>query len=416
MDLINHNTQLRFFFVTPVWGREYTDLFLEVSLPSHLALGNLPSLSNLANSTYLIFTTPKDAECIRQNPVFDILQSLIKVEIHLITEMNIDKYSMMSACHKRAINFADKQDGALVFLPPDVVLADGSMKNIEGAATKGKRVVFLVGLRLILENIAPQLKSNYATHGPTISIQPRQLMHLAMRNLHPITLTHLWENGPGEMVPNNLFWRIDNEGLLGRCFHLMPLMVYPRNKQAPFFSTIDFDFVMSSCPNRADWHIVEDSDEILVCELTPRDRRIFGLRKGSLEDLIYFAELSTHSTHRDMAKHRINLHCGTRTPDKWMTAETQSNIVMESVYQALKRSSTRLLLLNPVLLFRRLRCLAYQIQLHQQATQNPSYLSTNPIEHLAAQTVGRLLNQAHSIYASLVRFAKRFVKTQTADH
>src|SRR5271170_1359385 len=65
----------RFHFVTPVWGRSYVELFLNLVLPTHLSPNNLGRIP-ADRCLYKLYTTPQDEEVIRASPSFKALQGL----------------------------------------------------------------------------------------------------------------------------------------------------------------------------------------------------------------------------------------------------------------------------------------------------------------------------------------------------
>ena len=49
---------------TPVWGHEFTRVYLSLVLPNQLAAGNLPALAARAKPVYKIYTRSQDAAVI----------------------------------------------------------------------------------------------------------------------------------------------------------------------------------------------------------------------------------------------------------------------------------------------------------------------------------------------------------------
>ena len=322
-------------FVTPVWGETFTTFFLEVALRTFLAPANLHAVAGLKSSFYRIYTTTADAERIKTHPSFLALDALMPVEIHTFTGLVGNKYGRMSYCHKRAINLANERDAALVFLPPDAVAANGCISALLRLAHAGKRVVFNAGLRLHLEGASGVLRRYCNAETGAISVSSRELMRIALDNLHPITLKHIWDNDGGEQLPQNLFWRVGSEALIARCFHLNPLLVYPKNKSATFVSTIDDNFVISACPDSSDWHIVTDSDELLLCELSSVTYDIPGRPIRGIRTVVSFAEISANSLHRYVAHAPILLHVGTHSPAQLDASASAADKIMNAVFEAL---------------------------------------------------------------------------------
>ena len=68
-------------FALTVWGKDYIDEFLNVTLPMHMAKGNLQKYPNLENCTYLINTSPEDVAYLQEKPQILELSKLLNVEI-----------------------------------------------------------------------------------------------------------------------------------------------------------------------------------------------------------------------------------------------------------------------------------------------------------------------------------------------
>jgi hypothetical protein len=182
---------------------------------------------------------------------------------------------------------ADERGAAMVFLNPDVVIADGGLKALEVLLHQGKRAIQVLGIRLVKETVVPALISQFTSKDKTqLKITPRQLISLAMAHLHPFTCMHLYDAPQYDVSPSALFWRVESEGLVARCFHLHPMLIYPRVRNAPFSTTIDDDYLRAACPDQKEEHIVADSDEFCACELSGLEREIRGLPRTNVENEI----------------------------------------------------------------------------------------------------------------------------------
>src|SRR4051794_7416931 len=98
-------------FATPVWGQEYTRLFLDTVLPSLLAPGNLPSIPHRERCIYRILSLPADLERIASHPSYSALAELLAIDLVDVSAPfkdvqtgNLDstKYDLMT----RAFNIA----------------------------------------------------------------------------------------------------------------------------------------------------------------------------------------------------------------------------------------------------------------------------------------------------------------------
>src|SRR3974390_1102735 len=248
--------------ITPVWGSSYTRCFLNVGITSLLAPGNLPALDRRRNHLLHVYAPESDREVIERSSIWQRIQENVRCRIDLIDGAAVaraDAHKMMSMCHCDAITFANKQGAAMMFYNPDIVLADGGMQTLVRLLQEGKRAVQVVGLRLLKDDVLPQLMKQYVSaDGTSLSISPRALMGVAMKHLHPISIMHLHDHEGEYLMPQELFWRIADEGIIARCFHIHPILVYPRNRDAKFTTTVDDDYLSSACPDESEVHIITD--------------------------------------------------------------------------------------------------------------------------------------------------------------
>lgn len=357
-----------FHFMTPVWGEAYIRLLLDIVMPAQLAPGNLPGLRDLDRCRYLIYTTPADAEIIVSAPVYRALSTTIPVQIEFIADQMNVPHDAMSNCYRRGISLADARGAAAVFLTPDLVFSDGAFKRLQDLAGEGCRVVYIAGIRLIKQRAARALQDKFMT-GDVIAVGPRDLMAIALQNLHPLAISSFWEEGDDDLIPANLYWRAGEHGILARCFHLHPVLVLPERKHAIFFGTVDDDYVPAACPDPSGDYVSRDSDELLAVELSDLDHHFLtGLRKRSLDDVAYWADMATHGRHRSLLKVPIRLHTGMVDEASWRVAERRSSEVAASIESLLDRPDLRLLWSSPRTLERRLfrRAREKQLQLVNQ--------------------------------------------------
>jgi len=333
-----------FHFLTPVWGEAYTQLYLDVVIPAQLAAGNLPAFKDAPGSRYVIFTRPSDREIIRAAPIFKLLTDTIDVSFELIEEEIKAVHDMMSTCFRRGIAAAATADAAVLFLTPDLVFADGSFATLRRLAEAGKDVVFIPAIRTLKHSIMLALQEGYK-HGRIIRIEPRDLVRLALDNMHPLADSSLWEEGEDDLIPANLYWRVNNEGITARCFHLHPVLVNSQRKKVVFFGTVDDDFFCAACPETSRDHVVTDSDELFAIELSDPERYFTtGFKKGCVADAAEWAEQFTHTRHRKLFEATIRMHTGSRNLQAWNEVETRASQTAHLIKQDLSRSTWLLLL------------------------------------------------------------------------
>jgi hypothetical protein len=307
-------------FVVVVWGERYCDTFLHLSLPTQLSASNLLGLARPDRAVFRIFTSDADAGRIRQSATYAALARCIAVEIETFDARDIpqgnDKYHLMTRLQARALREAAAREVVVVFLSPDILVADGSFAALERLSHRP--AVMIAAPRLRLESIAPELlRRNGVVEADAIVLPPRELVALAMKHLHPVTEAAFWGRKWFTVCPSTLYWQLGDDGMLARYFHLHPLLVDPARLAPDFFermeSTIDGDLLPSLQAAPEDIYVVTDSDEVLVFEISD-DAIVHGLanrREDSTEiDLVNWVRFGANPLHRSFVQHRVWFHSG----------------------------------------------------------------------------------------------------------
>jgi hypothetical protein len=322
--------------VIPVWGQAYTRGLIELGLPALLAPGNVPNLCRGDGHLCQIITTAADRATIERSAVFRSLAAAINVRFDDISanpEASDDRHKWQSYCNRLGIKTADERGAATMFLNPDVVIADGGVRSLAALLQKGKRAIQVLGVRLIKEITTPALIEGYTSpDGTRLVISPRELIRLAMKNLHPLTLMHMYDRADLGLSPSGLFWAAADQGLVCRCFHLHPMLVFPRIPNAPFSTTIDDDYLRSACPDPADGYIVDDSDEFCAIELSGMERARPGLPRGDVNESV--AKWATHVAkleHFENLARRIFLRAADDDPRAWRNACLRSDDAVHGI-------------------------------------------------------------------------------------
>lgn len=311
-------------FIVVVWGKKYCDTFLNISLPTQLSPGNLAGLSRPELAVFRIFTSEHDVDRIRRSAAVVALERHVRVEIESFEMPEVlKKYRFMTQIQMRALREAAEREAVAVFLAPDIVVADGSFVAVERLADRP--AVLIAAPRLNMTTVAPELLLH---RGPepacAIAIAPRDLVSLAMKHLHPISGSAFWGQPWLNAHPTVLYWRLGEQGMLARQFHLHPLLVDPARLSKGFLrrtesmierrkSTIDDDLMLSMRASPDEFHIVTDSDELAIFEVSDEtiDHGLVGRKeRTTVDDLVAFARLKANPLHRGYLRHRIWFHGG----------------------------------------------------------------------------------------------------------
>lgn len=301
----------RYHCITPVWGAKYVERFVEVALPSLLASGNLPSLP-AEKCLYQVFTRAEDVPLLLTAPSFRRLKELMSVSIELIDDIPLQHpYIAMTLCHRRALQGGEGVDAAYVFLLPDHVWSDGSFVAMQRVLESGKRAIVVAGIRVRSETAEPRFKREYLnTQEATLSIAARPLVEVMLSCFHPQSTAQLVDAG-GNLTVSRYYWDVNGHGMIARCCDLLPMVVWPRVCNAPIPTTFDHEYVRLSCPLYEDIHIVTDSDEICVVEISESmHHTLHQIFYGLIDtyDVVQWMNQWTNSYHRAYLQTPIFFH------------------------------------------------------------------------------------------------------------
>jgi glycosyltransferase involved in cell wall biosynthesis len=339
----------RFHLITPVWSAKYVDLFVNLTLPTLLSPGNLPSLPR-EKCFYQIFTRLEDLERLVQAPAFKKLEKLMQVSIRQIDSMaQAHPYSVMSACHERAMRYSQEVDAVFIFSPPDHVWADGAFRRMLRLLAAGKRAILVAALRMrATEGAFEELKRHaVGWQKSVIQVPPRALVRTFLRFLHPLAIAHLcpMEDSPynGNRSPGSYYWDVNGQGLLARCCHPHVMAVWPMVRAASIATTFDHELVRQCCPDYERVHVVTDSDEICAFEISDSLHHSLDWISWDVLDnarVVEWMNQWTNSYHRACLKKRIYLHASD-VDEEWRPAIKKSDALVESYLAAYRKHHVR---------------------------------------------------------------------------
>ena len=307
-----------FYFICIFWGPKYREAFSDWCLAALLADRNIPAMSSehRAESRAVIVTTPSDWADLQNDANFIRMSELIDPVYIEFTPPTPDEPKMlaMSRGHKLASEFAYRNKAAGIFLTPDLILSNGSVEAIVRLAQNGKKVVLCSAVRFTEEGCVKELRDMGALRpGAALSISARDLVGVAVRNLHSETLRYEWGVPYFAESPISPFWHVPGEtGLVLYSFSWAPLLVdyaaIPDHDTSTFDKwTLDGDYVYRNFGggHEDEIHVVTDSDEIMLVSFTsekelhfdlvpqwPFNSRIFGeLARMSALSYLYHSEV-----------------------------------------------------------------------------------------------------------------------------
>jgi hypothetical protein len=298
----------------PVWGDEFINQFLEQSLPTLLAPGNIPALAKTLPTRFVFLTRARDETTIRDHPAYRKLRENCDVGVvpidDLITQGNHS--TTVTLAYARAVRQAGEAmlDTCFFFLVSDYIMADGSLAAVLARMEAGASAVQVGNFQLDEETAEPWLLERLADAGASLALSPREIMGWAIGCLHPITAANT-VNYPlcHNTHANRLLWRVDAETLIGRFYLLHMICIRPEVVDFVVGSSCDYSFVPEMCPSGT-IATITDSDDYLVVEIQPdhHERNFLRLGPISIDGLSKSLSEWTTARHRANAEQTIVFH------------------------------------------------------------------------------------------------------------
>jgi hypothetical protein len=303
------------------------------TLHGDLAPGNLPALASMWPVSFQIYTTEHDRETIQQSSVFGKLSQIVRTEFAILGPARPEeKYSVMTRLQHEVLRSALDRRAAIVSIMPDTIWADGSLRTVGRAARAGKRAVMQAGIRVLKSEVLAAITACRSVDG-VLALPPRELVRVGLDHMHPYNRAWYWDAPRFSRNPANVYWRINHDGLIARCFHLHPLMLFPQRPVTHFVSTFDDDLPLLACPNYDSIDVVEDSDQAFHLDLAEDEwcTEVLTLnRQPSSAYLTKWARRSANLHHRRFVRHRIRIHAAALS-EKWRDVERGSDRVVRVV-------------------------------------------------------------------------------------
>jgi hypothetical protein len=266
-----------------VWGADYVERFERYGLSSILAPGNLPQLAETCNVELVLLTRREDFAHFRK------LRLMAEVEKHAAVRFaDIDDligrgpYTVtLTLAFTRGMRlFGDAMTSMhFIYWNADFVMSDGTLSNLAKHIGADRKVVLTGSLRAVAEEAAPLLERWRGPDG-ILRASGRELVGLTLSYPHALTVAKtLGQDFCYTVVPNQMFWRVDDQTLVGRFFQIFMFCLKPTRVVHTIDGYCDYTFVPELCPGEP-LEIIEDSDELFLLELQGRDLELEAVRFG----------------------------------------------------------------------------------------------------------------------------------------
>src|ERR1700720_948566 len=315
----------------PVWGYQFIGRFLEFCLPTLLAPNNIPAIAQELPCRFVLLSSVADEPIIRSHPAWQKLERHCAREIQsiddLITQGN--HTATITLAFERALRQSGDaiRDTCLIFLMSDYLVADGSLKTVLRRIESGAGAVLAGNFQIIAEDAAPLLRQRIDLESHEIVLPPRDLVRWSLAHLHPATVANIVNFGLTHNAHiNRLFWRVDENCLIGRFYLMHPIAIHPEVTDFVVGSSWDYSFVPELCPS-GNIAALTDSDDYLVVELQRRDYEWENLRPGPVVAAELAQSLAEWTTdyHRRNVAETVIFHAADRPADLARSSKTFAN-------------------------------------------------------------------------------------------
>jgi len=263
--------------VSVAHGWRVANHFISICLPNLIPLISEMPPSLISTSKVRIFATDKDIVFIRNNPYFSELEALIETE--LVSDIALPvvpkpgDQGPLNTVQGRAVVEASAAGAALIFLPATAIFAQGSFAAIIKHAQRGCRALVSPLLRAKLEPTVAELEGLYAVgKNKHLSISNNDLARVIHNNWHPINDQFCIQSTEDQNKRQWMPYILERTGeyeTLARLFHAPLFFAWPNKTIQYFDQSIDQGLAGLCCHSQDEFHILDQSDGFLACDLSP---------------------------------------------------------------------------------------------------------------------------------------------------
>src|SRR5689334_17223430 len=117
----------------PVWGYSHVHQWLDFSLPTLLASGNVPALISALPCEFVLMTREEDLHLIEQHPRWKRLTEICPVDVRLIDNLIVERnhHVTITRAYAEAVRSSGRamRDTCFFFLVADCLFANGSLMH-----------------------------------------------------------------------------------------------------------------------------------------------------------------------------------------------------------------------------------------------------------------------------------------------
>jgi hypothetical protein len=249
--------------VTVVWGDWHINQFLRLNLPTLMANGNFPNLSNAFQIEYLIYTKKEDLYKLTKSKLIEQLSSIANVKYIFLEDSSLsDPIRVHHTCWNLAIKQAGDENAYILLMPPDVAWSKNSFTYVASQLQSGKTAIFMTYLRVEDKSFMREFsRFSHALNPDSVELSGNELVEIALKCLHPLMAAYLRNSNFFPRHPEMMLWAVSGEGLLCRLLARELFIFNPKQ-----FS-LNSSNLVASVDSIDKLVVAKDSDELFAVSL-----------------------------------------------------------------------------------------------------------------------------------------------------
>ena len=182
-------TPVKLRLVTVVWGQEFVNRFLDITLRSLASENNLPALAAKYDVTYEIVAPDGDIAWLRQQPIYQAIAPKVNFQFRPFSSSDIDMKNSMShwVLWNQAVERAKKDDVYIITVAADHIFADGAIMRWAELFAQGYLAIYCPGMQVVAETITDELNDTFGGN-PAVTLPRETMIALMFRHFHPVML------------------------------------------------------------------------------------------------------------------------------------------------------------------------------------------------------------------------------------
>jgi hypothetical protein len=199
-------------------------------------------------------TSEEDGPLIHSHPAWRHLQKICAADIEpiddLITQSNHSATMTLALARAMRSYGAAVVDTCFVLWMSDYLSADGSLAAVLRGFHNGASGIFAGNFQIVAEDAVPSLRRSVNLQSSVITVSKRELLGWSLRHLHLATIANFIDYGLSHnSYTDRLFWRVDEETIIGRFYLMHPIGVRPETANFEISSSFDYSFMSEMCPS-----------------------------------------------------------------------------------------------------------------------------------------------------------------------